>query len=65
MSELKLKANIGAKMCLRSFDEDLELEIEVNDESIYLKLSQVIEVMAFLSNEVNKQGEVNNQNKLI
>jgi hypothetical protein len=57
MSELKLKADRAAKMCLRSFDDDLELEIEVNDESIWLKLSQVIEIMAFLSDEVNKQEE--------
>jgi hypothetical protein len=54
MSELKLNAERGAKICLRSFDDDSELEIEVNNESIWLNANQVMEIMVFLSNEVNK-----------
>ena len=62
MSELKfIKSERGAKICLRSFDDDSELEIEVNDESIWLDANQVMEIMVFLSNEVNKLLHYNSE----
>lgn len=43
MSELRLENENGTKtICLKSFDHDSELEIELNDEPIWLNVNQVI-----------------------